>query len=239
MLNTVACAPSSTTPCTRVTVALDPGHNPTPIDVDDPITGATMIDYSNGAEDADDFAVAQRVRRDLTASGYRVVLLKTSVEESVTYRQRVQRAQDAGAALALSIHTSVDDNAVFPQRVGLYREGTDTTGRWHRIVFGNERTAARSEAYSTQVAAARSRVQGVPVTLRDNSFDGRSPLWGGNIPIISLLADDVPWVYNEYGTPSGGGATPLTSADLDTYATGLVQGIRAALPVDENGCARA
>ncbi|MFT3899339.1 MAG: N-acetylmuramoyl-L-alanine amidase [Gordonia sp. (in: high G+C Gram-positive bacteria)] len=218
-------------PCASPVVALDPGHNPVKIDSFDPVTGAAQIDYPNGAEDGNVFAVAQRVAATLRGRGYRVVLLKTSVRESVSYRGRVTRAERAGAALGVSIHTSPGVNAVFPQRVGLYRSGAGPDGKPRRIVFTNAATAAASERYAQAMAAARSRAEGHRVAVRKNNFGGRAPLWAGNIPIISLLATNTPWAYNEFGPAGGaGGSIPVGPAALAAYARGISDGVVAALP---------
>lgn len=230
---TVQSASSATPECARIAVALDPGHNPVVVDGFDPVTGASMRDYPNGAEDGDVFAVAMRVRRELEGSRYRVVLLKTSVGESVTYRERVDRAAAAGARLGISIHTSPGVNAVFEQRVDLYRAGPDATGATQRVTFTNAATAAASHRYATAIASSRSVSQRVPVVVTDNDFGGRAPLWSGNIPVIALISDAVPWVYNEAGTATAGGSTALPPAFLTAYA----DGVRSALPVDAHGCA--
>ncbi len=228
-------AASSSPPCAPPTIALDPGHNPVRIDSFDPVTGAAQIDYPNGAEDHDVFAVAQQVRNTLVGNGYRVVLLKQSVDQSVTYRERVGRAERAGAVLALSIHTSPGVNAVFPQRVGLYREGVGPNGTVTRITFTTESTARASERASQRVAVARTAAEGHPVAVTDNDFGGRAPLWSGNIPIISLISTRVPWVYNEYSAQGRGGSLALTPADISAYAAGLADGVRSAVPLNA-GC---
>ncbi|MET9202201.1 N-acetylmuramoyl-L-alanine amidase [Gordonia sp. NPDC003585] len=221
----------SAAPCDRTVVALDPGHNPVTVDGFDPVTGVRQVDYPNGAEDRDVFLVAQRVRAALSGVGYRVVLLKRSVRENVTYRQRVERARAAGADIAVSIHTSPGVNAVFPQRVGLYREGTGADGEHLRVVFTNRATAVRSQRYARLIAARRTAIEGHPVAVTDNDFGGRAPLWSGNIPVIALIADDTPWVYNEFGTAGAGGSIAVPRSRLEDYARGLTAGVRAAVPV--------
>lgn len=220
----------TTVGCAAPVVALDPGHNPVRIAPFDAKTGVAQVDYPNGAEDGDVFSVARQVSSRLAGRGYRVVLLKRSPTESVTYRQRVDRAQAAHAAIGVSIHTSPGVNAVFVQRVGLYREGMGADGTTRRVSFGDESTAASSQRYGAQIARNRSRAEGHPVTVRDNDFGGRAPLWSGNIPIISLIAADTPWVYNEFSPGSSGGAVPVDSAALRAYARGIADGVQAALP---------
>ncbi|NMO03971.1 hypothetical protein HH308_22405 [Gordonia sp. TBRC 11910] len=223
-------APTSKVACAMPVVALDPGHNPVRIDSFDPKTGAAQIDYPNGAEDADAFSVASQVAAMLRGSGYPVVLLKRSTAESVTYRQRVDRAEDAHAAIGVSIHTSPGVHEVFVQRVGLYREGTGADGKHLRVTFDDAATARASQRYGAAIAAARSRAEGHRVAVTDNDFSGRAPLWTGNIPIIALIATHTPWVYNEFSPGATGGSIAVDAASLRAYATGIANGIRAALP---------
>ncbi len=221
--------PSGVGPCAARVVALDPGHNPRRIDSFDRVTGVAQIDYPNGAEDGDAFTVATRVAAALRGRGYRVVLLKRSPRESVSYRERVSRAERAGAAIGVSIHTSPGVNAVFDQRVGLYRSGTGADGQPRRVVFSNPSTAAASQRYAGAMAAARSRAEGHRVVVRDNDFGGRAPLWAGNIPVISLIAVNTPWVYNEFSAGGTGGSIPVPAPALGAYARGISDGVIAAL----------
>ena len=232
-----ATSSSSKASCSHVVVALDPGHNPVRVDGFDPVTGASQIDYPNGAEGANVFEVATEVRELLQHNGYDVALLKHAVTEHVTYRQRVDRAVAAHARVAISIHTSPGANEVFVQRVGLYREGVGADGATLRITYRNEATAAASQRFGEAIARARTRTEGMPVMVTDNDFGSRAPLWTGNIPMIALMSDRVPWVYNEFGLDGAGGSTPLPSTWLSTYARGIADGVRTAIPVDGHGCA--
>ena len=191
-----------------------------------------MVDDPNGAENFDVFTVAKFVAQKLGATGgYDVVLLKDEPMASVSYRDRVSKAEQAGAVMGVSIHTSPGDNAVFPQRVGLYRQGPAADGSNKKVTFTVENVASQSALFSGKFARARSAVEGTQVQVRDNSFDGRAPLWSGNIPIISLISNKVPWVYNEFGPASGGGgANKIADSALQTYADGLVAGIKASAP---------
>ena len=226
------------TECRPTVVAVDPGHSTAVISDFDPVSGVRMADWSNGNEDKDVLTVAQTVQRLLQAiPGYKVVLTKNSLDERVTYRQRVDRAVQAGAVIGVSIHTSPNDNAIFPQRQGLYREGPDANGTTKRVSFGNQETAARSQLFASKFQQTRGAAEGHAVQVRDNSFSGRSdpagnPLWSGNIPMMSLLADTVPWVYNEFGpaTGGGGGTSPIAADQLTKYAQGIVDGVRASTP---------
>lgn len=218
--------------CQAPVIALDPGHNPDEIEAFDPETGALMVDYPNGAEATDVMAVAKAVRSALESRGYKVVLLKSSTDQSISYRERVERAKAEGAVLGVSIHTSINDNSVFPQHAGNYREGTGEDGQHKRVTFTNAATAADSDRYSMLFAHARATAEGRSVVVRNNSFNGSEGLWGGNIPVISLISADIPWVYNEFGTPTTGGTVKVPNEELARYATGLVAGIIASIPND-------
>lgn len=213
-------------------IALDPGHNPTTISDVDEKTKVLMKDYPNGAEAADVMNVANKVKTELEGKGYKVVLLKKTVEESINYRDRIKRAKEAGAKLALSIHTTpgASGSEVFPQRLNGWRSPPgDPSGK---VVFKNAETASASEKASDTIAKARSEVEGRDVPVKDNNFTGRSGLWDGNLPVISLLSEKVPWVYNEYGGTSGGGANPISPAEIDKYAKGLATGVERAVKCD-------
>jgi hypothetical protein len=103
------------------------------------------------------------------------------------------------------------------------------TGR-HRTVFDRPGVALASDRYAKIIARARTSAQGRRVTVRVNSYNGRAPLEPGNLAIVQLLAD-VPWVYNEMGALTGGSTTTRLSLDAETgYATGLLDGVEAAVP---------
>ena len=210
-------------------VALDPGHNGEDTGEFDPVTGVRMIDYPNGAEDADALEITRAVESRLALAGIGTEVVKTSVDEDVTYRERVDRASNAGAFMGVSVHTTpgADQSAIFPQRQDAYRAGTDAGGSHRTVTFDNPAVATESQRLSGVVAGARSVLEGGEVPVRDNSFAGRDPLWEGNIPVISLIAD-MPWIYNEFGSATGGGAEGLTGAEKARYIDGLSAGLVAA-----------
>ncbi|MGN0097655.1 MAG: N-acetylmuramoyl-L-alanine amidase [Corynebacterium sp.] len=210
-------------------IALDPGHNGEDTDGFDPVTGVRMIDYPNGSEDADALEITRAVQSRLALAGIGTEVLKTSVDEDVTCRERVDRASTAGAFMGVSVHTTpgADQSAIFPQRQDAYRAGTDAGGEHRTVSFDNPGVAAESQRLSGVVAGARSVLEGGEVPVRDNSFAGRDPLWEGNIPVISLIAD-MPWIYNEFGSATGGGAEGITAVEKARYIDGLTTGLIAA-----------
>lgn len=213
----------------RCVIALDPGHNGEDTDEFDPVTGVRMVDYPNGDEDADALEITRAVESRLALVGIGTEVLKSSVDDDVTYRERVDRASAAGTFMGVSIHTTpgAEQSAIFPQRQGGYRAGTGAGGEHRTVTFDDPQMAAESQRLSGVVAGARSVLEGGGVPVRDNSFTGREPLWEGNLPVISLIAE-TPWVYNEFGSVSGGGARGLTVEEKARYINGLSAGLIAA-----------
>lgn len=224
--HTQSSLPGSAASTARCVIALDPGHNPVDTTEYDPVTGAFMYDYPNGAEDADALEIARAVESRLNLVGIGTEMVKTSVDEDVTYRERVDRASAAGAFMGASIHTTPGEvnSAVHPQHQGGYRTGTDADGNPATVTFDNPGLAAESGHYSGVVATTRSVIERQNVPVRDISFDGREPLWAGDIPVISLIAD-TPWIYNEFGSATGGGAHGLDNAEKARYINGLSAGL--------------
>ena len=207
----------------KATIALDPGHSVPTIQENDPKTGAFMSDYSNEPEIGDVWDVSQRVKKLLEDKGYKVVMTRDSLDSRATYRDRVQKAEDAGAAMGISIHTSPGNNEVYPQFVGGWRSpGGENDPK--AVKFTNKETADKSSEYSKSMASGRSEVEGQTVVVKNNNFSGRAGLWNGNLPIISLISDSVPWVYNEY---SGSG---LSEDQKQKYAEGIANGVEKANP---------
>ena len=187
-----------------------------------------MADYPNGQEDADALDVARAVRDRVEGAGFRVVLLKEAVDDNVTYRERVDRAAAEGAVVGVSIHTTpgADGSAVYPQRVGGSRTGEGADGEMRTVTFRDAATAAESHGFrrSWRVPASIAELR----HGRYLNFDGRPGLWGGNLPVVSLIAD-TPWVYSEFGSANGGGAHGISAAEKTRYIDGLSAGIVAGL----------
>lgn len=216
----------------KCVVAIDPGHNGVKVDGFDEKTGAKMADYPNGAEDADVMEVSKSVKEALEDDGMKVVLLKEDVGDNVSYRERVDKAKDAGADVAVSIHTTpgVNYSMVIAQNEGGYREGATESGETKRVTFENADVAKKSQEYAKAVADARTEAEPNPVKMTTSlDFGGREGLWSGNLPIIQLLSEDVPWIYSEYGTDSGGGINPIGDDAKKVYAEGLSTGLKEAL----------
>ena len=235
---TTAAAPVGATvpPGTGPVIVIDPGHSPT-ITSTDPATGLNDSDYENEPEMRDVFAVAQLVKAQLEAAGYRVVMTKTRADRPVSLGQRAAIANAAHAALAISIHDQAGANG----GIGFNRATTSSTTS-RSATTGRRRAAPRSPSptprspppargtgRSSRPSGRRPRAHSI--TLQGNvGYDlGTRGLAAGNIWIVQLLSK-VPWIYNEAGGNSAG-LSSLSAADKQKYATGLVNSIRACVPV--------
>jgi N-acetylmuramoyl-L-alanine amidase len=221
-----SCSTSSATPNSGApTIVIDPGHSGTKNQVIDPTTGLIDFDYPNVPEINEVFDIAQDLKTKLTAAGYNVVLTKQNVNDTVSLRQRADIANQSKAALAVSIH---DDHSqpygsfqqIYDQQVGAYR----TNPQGQNTTFTNVDVATKSAQYSAIFQQTRQADQGIQPTIKLNSFDGRSGLSPGNIPLVQLFAN-VPWVYNEAG------ASDITPADLQSYSKGILDGIEKSIPL--------
>jgi len=217
-------------------IVLDPGHAPS-IHAVDPRTGLDVSDYANEPEMRDVFAVAQIVRRELVAAGYRVVMTKRGVYDRVSLARRAQIANRVHAALALSIHDQAGYNGgirfgqansiVYYQSLGTYRASPD--GR--RTYFTDRQVAARSQRYGRIFRRQRALAERDGVRLQGNvGYNlGSRGLAAGNIWIVQLLSH-VPWIYNEAGGNSAG-RSGLNPADRHRYAAGLVAAVERCVPL--------
>ncbi len=146
---------------------IDPGHSPT-IHGIDPATGLNVSGYENEPEMRDVFAVAELVKAQLAAAGYRVIMTKTTLDTPVLLNQIAATANNAHAALALSIHDQAGanggigfdqgNNIVYYQSVGAYRQAPGHP----KIVFTDSRVAALSVKYGQIFRAQRARPRVTP-----------------------------------------------------------------------------
>jgi N-acetylmuramoyl-L-alanine amidase len=223
-------------PASRPVIVIDPGHSPAIRGID-PVTGLNVSGYENEPEMRDVFAVAELVRVQLQAVGYRVIMTKATVDTPVLLNQIAATANNAHAALALSIHDQAGNNGgigfdqgnniVYYQSVGDYRVASN--GK--KTVFTDRNVAALSQKYGQIFRAQRARAESHAVTLQgDVGYDlGSRGLDSGNIWMVQLLAH-VPWIYNEAGGNSAGMAG-LSAADKARYASGLTASVEACVPL--------
>jgi N-acetylmuramoyl-L-alanine amidase len=214
------------------TVVLDPGHAGANTEQVDPTTGIETLE-SGGApgEMQNMWDTAQLIKTKLEAAGYSVVLTKNSEDDTAGFVTKVARANSANAAIAVSLHytdgtfgVANDHYGVTPQVVGEFRQNNDN-GK--RATFTDTALDQKSAQYAQAIAAARNATgDTTKVDNLDNSFPPNRPdiLAYGNIPIVELLGK-VPWVYNEVGDQG---------FDMQKYATGITNGIMAAVPLSGN-----
>lgn len=220
-------------------VVLDPGHGGVVAPYTDPVTGLGDRETANEGEREDMQDVANQVKSGLEQSGYVVTLTKASATEAVSKRQRVDAAKAANATIAVSIHSDGGRDfggwgEVWPQFVGGYRQNQDGS---NKVTFSNQDVANKSDAYSTAIAAARDKEESggsgvVKKVVGQSSSFGKSrglPSYG-DLSLVQLWSDTVPWVYNEIGGRGG-----LSPEQKQKYATGIINGIKSAVPSNGTG----
>lgn len=211
----------------KLVVVIDPGHGPNKNAPLDTKTGYDLNDWRNPIETDEVWGVAQTVK-NLLEPKYDVRFTKKELNEPLTFRDRVERAATAQAALVVSIHTDHTTPSmqwVTPQKTGLSRGAAPKTV----TAFTDSKLACVSAAYAESIRAQRQKALRSPVILHDLNFTARNgSIAPGTISWVQLLAGEegIPWVYNEFG---GDKDVPLTRDQLGKYATGIANGIDAAL----------
>lgn len=221
----------------QAVIALDPGHGSVVAEYTDPTTGLGDRETDNSPEREDVQDVANQVKAGLEQAGYKVVMLKTNATDAVSKRERVDAAKAANANLALSIHTSSDSGTfenwgeVWPQFVNGYRQSSTDASK--KVVFSNSETADKSNVYSEIITTERDKAErgGTGITKKvvgqPESFGKARGLPSfGDISLVQLWSDDIPWVYNE----AGAGASGLTPDQKHAYAQGLINGVQKSIP---------
>lgn len=219
-------------------IVIDPGHSGHSIRHRNKATGLIDFDYPNQPEMTEVFGISTCVATDLRHIGYQVILTKKNVDSTVSLTRRAQIANQAHADLAISVH---DDHTQTGSFQAVYSQrGITHDGRYHpmwrgsganRTVFNRPGVAKKSARYTRLIAEARSKAQHQPVQITEEDFTGRSGLEPGNLALVQLLAK-VPWVYSESGAKTHGSTTePLTIEAETAYATGILDGIVAAVPI--------
>lgn len=209
------------------TIFIDPGHGGAISPYIDDKSGLKTSENHNTPETEQMLSVANRVKTELEKVGYTVVLSRTTNTQQIKFRTKADAAIAAKAVLGVSLHSDKDVNQGWAQRVGAYRQFED-----RKTVFSNAETAKKSAQYNAAIIKARAAVEGRTVgddasgTQQTASF-GRDGIFSkGNIPLISLFADTVPWSYNEFAH----GGTKLSEKQLQQYADGIIKGIQDANP---------
>jgi N-acetylmuramoyl-L-alanine amidase len=119
----------------RTIVCIDPGH---------PSEVASGRNIQNGTSEAHvDWVVAEKLRAELEARGYEVVLTKSSEEELVRNKERALIANRARAALMIRLHCDASAARGFavyyPDRRGRAKDGT--TGPARDVIEESRRAA--------------------------------------------------------------------------------------------------
>lgn len=131
-------APSKAEPASaRTIVCIDPGH---------PSEVASGKNVQNGtSETRTNWAVATKLRDELEARGYEVVMTKASEDELVKNRDRAMVANRAQASLMIRLHCDASAERGFavyyPDRAGRAKDGTKGPGP---SVIGESRRAAEA-----------------------------------------------------------------------------------------------
>lgn len=210
------------------TVFLDPGHGGA-IEVIDPETGLLDKDWINDPEAYNVWEVANKAKAELEKSGYKVVLSKSSVEETASFREKANRANASGAAIAISIHTTGGDTHFnWGQKVGGKR-----TYQGKEDVFDNQAVADKSQQYVSIFNEVRKQTEKLPsISNVDANYSGREGLSGGNLAFI-MLWSNIPFVYLEKatGVPASGPNRNLTEQEKADYTATIVEGVKKAVPL--------
>lgn len=209
-------------------IFIDPGHGADIAAYTDEPSKLRISDRQNQTEATQMLEVARRIKTGLESSGFTVALSREG-NESVNPRQRVEKALGATAVLGISLHTtSGDESRAVPQQVGAYREYNGT-----RVEFKNTDTVSKSGRYNNVIASSRSGAESRQVgTVLTGNFTHDTALSSGNIPLVSLFADTIPWSYNEFAI---GSADSMTEEQIASYAQGIIDGVNDAFPSTTTG----
>jgi hypothetical protein len=222
-----------------VTVFLDPGHGGGSDPSAAPSGGAAGLSVSestNSPEREQMLDVANRIKALLEADGYNVILSRTTNTERKNLWEKGQAAEDAKANIAVSLHSTPPANysdwMIAGQKVGNYR----TDGSLKRT-FDNEETATKSQEYAEKFKTARETAEGRTGMIIDHNYGGsfgqdRGLSTYGNIAIVALQAQSVPWVYNEIPQDAGNGS--VSESMLEAYAQGIYNGIKSSVPLSSS-----
>ena len=173
---------------TRPVIVIDPGH---------PSEVSNGAERQNGTtEVATAWQVSQRLRRLLTAHGYRVVMTKSAERELVTNVQRAEVGNREKAALVVRLHCDASPDSGY----AIYHPDRSATVQGH--TGPSERVMQRSQAAaeSLHVALAR-RLAG---KLKDGGVrgDSRTAIGAKQGALTGSVFSDVPVVLIEMVTLS-------------------------------------
>ena len=224
--NSCSCSDSNA-PSNGMTVFLDPGHGPTYENVD-AASGLMDSDWDNAGtgETADAWEIAQNAKKELEQKGYKVIMSKDeAMGKPEGFRIKAEKANTAGAAIGVSIHTTggVGADYVWEQYVGGERHFNGST-----LTFTNQAVADKSAQFAKIFVETRKSVEKlneIRTEPHNYNAEGKSQ---GNLSLIALFADKVPWVYLEKST--GAEHIPLTAEQKEDYKKSIVESTIKALP---------
>jgi len=240
--------PAGDTQKQKITIFLSPGHGSRRTEN---IIGLGGLVYGSSSGNTNEISnmliVSQRLKAKLEAAGYDVVLAREDNNSNPIIDERIQMARDSGAVIGISIHSTTTLNSVWYQEMGGWRENNHTNNNTPgalgagstRIIFGGgllgvdtdtaQRTAGLSKKYAAIIAAERMAVEGRSVITTSDASGSFSLARGlttfGNIALEMLIAEDIPWVYCEFGTKTSDNS--MSEQQIDQYVEGLLNGILA------------
>ena len=240
--------PAGDTQKQKITIFLSPGHGSRRTENTIGLGGLVYGSSSgNTNEISNMLIVSQRLKTKLEAAGYDVVLAREDNNSNPIIEERIQMARETGAVIGISIHSTTTLNSVWYQEMGGWRENNHTSNKTPgalgagstRIIFGGgllgidtetaQRTAGLSKKYATIIAAERTAVEGRSVITTSDASGSFSLARGlttyGNIALEMLIAEDIPWVYCEFGTKTSDNS--MSEIQIDQYVEGLLNGILA------------
>jgi N-acetylmuramoyl-L-alanine amidase len=222
----------------KTTIALDPGHSP---DTDpngrDATTGLYDQDYSNapGPEMQDVFDSATKIKAQLVAKGYNVVMTKSSATDKIDLSQRAQRANASGANLLVTLHENNDSPTAsywlgYPDSSSVRIPGAtnDTSKRTDgKAGLVHPEIAEPSQKFAKIIAPIVASKIGQSYTARSfNDIYGANGLGGngknyGNTPVQTVLSS-IPEVYSE---------VKWGVATSDAFVSAMAEAIQKAVPL--------
>jgi N-acetylmuramoyl-L-alanine amidase len=186
----------------RPVVCVDPGH---------PSEVASGTDEQNGTNETHvAWSVALRLREELEARGYAVVLTKSAEGELVMNKDRALKANQAGAALMVRLHcdASVERGfaVYYPDRQGRAADGTE--GPTPIVINGSRRAARAVHTAMAKELKGRVNDNGVRTDFQTKVGREQGALTGSifsSVPVLTVEmvvlsnAEDAEFIKAEEG----------------------------------------
>jgi N-acetylmuramoyl-L-alanine amidase len=167
----------------RTIVCVDPGH---------PSEVASGMNEQNGTNETRvAWSVALRLREELEARGYEVVMTKSAETELVRNKDRALTANRAGAALMVRLHCDASVERGFavyhPDRRGRAKDGA--TGPSQEMIEGSRRAALAVHAAMAEGLKGRVRDNGVRTDYQTKVGREQGALTGSifsEVPVLTV-----------------------------------------------------